>query len=117
MYHLASDQLDRYRRAAAGESTGTDLEKLIGALRAARIDVHGTDPLKTVPRGYPRDHPRADLLRNKGLVAMKQWPVAAWMGTTAARTRVVDVLRAARPLCGWLDDHVGPSTLDPARSR
>ena len=27
MYHLASDQLDRYRQAAARQGTGTDLEK------------------------------------------------------------------------------------------
>jgi uncharacterized protein (TIGR02453 family) len=117
MYHLAPDQLDRYRRAVAGERTGKDLEKLIDALREARIDVHGTDRLKTVPRGYPKDHPRADLLRNKGLVAMKQWPVAAWLGTTGAKTRVSDLLRAAGPLCGWLDNHIGPSTSGPAPTR
>jgi hypothetical protein len=79
--------------------------------------VHGTDALKTVPRGYPKEHPRADLLRNKGLIAMKEWPVAAWLGTAAAKNRIADVLRAARPLCGWLDDNVGPSTLEVARRR
>jgi uncharacterized protein (TIGR02453 family) len=112
MYHLATDQLDRYRRAVADEVTGPELDGVIGTLRKARIDVHGTDPLKTVPRGYPKDHPRADLLRNKGLVATKEWPAAPWLGTAAAKSRVVDILRSARPLCGWLDEHVGPSTLE-----
>ena len=69
------------------------------ACRRPRIDVHGTDALKTAPKGYPKDHPRVELLRNKGLVAMKQWPPAAWLGTPAAKTRIVEVLRAARPLC------------------
>src|SRR5437016_2802142 len=80
MYHLAPDQLDRYRQAVAAERTGPELEELIAGLRHAKVDVHGTDPLKTVPRGYPKDHPRSGLLRNRGLVAMKQWPVAAWLG-------------------------------------
>jgi uncharacterized protein (TIGR02453 family) len=117
MYHLAADQLERYRRAVADEGAGPALEALMSSLRKARIDVHGTDPLKTVPRGYPKSHPRAGLLRNKGLVAMKHWPVAAWLGTPAAKSRVTDLLRAARPLCGWLDEHVGSSTLPPDRSR
>jgi uncharacterized protein (TIGR02453 family) len=117
MYHLAPDQLERYRRAVADEGTGPALETLMSSLQQARIDVHGTDPLKTAPRGYPKDHPRAGLLRNKGLVAMKHWPAAAWLGTPAAKGRVTDVLRAARPLCGWLDEHVGASTLAGDRSR
>ena len=78
--------------------------------------MHGNDALKTAPKGYPRDHPRVELLRYRGLVAMKQWPVAAWLGTSAARTRIVEVFRAARPLCEWLDENVGASTMAaPAR--
>jgi len=50
-----------------------------------------------------------ELLRHKGLVAMKAWPVASWLGTAAAKKRVVDVLRAAGPLLAWLDRYVGPT--------
>jgi uncharacterized protein (TIGR02453 family) len=117
MYHLAPDQLDRYRQSVSDEGSGPKLEGLIEALRKAKVEVHGTDPLKTVPKGYPKDHPRADLLRPKGLIAMREWPVARWLGTAAAKSRIVDVLRAARPLCGWLDEHVGPSTLEAPRRR
>jgi uncharacterized protein (TIGR02453 family) len=117
MYHLAPDQLERYRQAVASDRTGAELEGLIRTLSQTQVDVHGTDPLKTVPKGYPRDHPRAELLRNKGLVAMKQWPAAGWLGTAAAKKRIVDMLRATRPLCGWLDEHVGPSALDNRRPR
>jgi uncharacterized protein (DUF2461 family) len=73
------------------------------------IDVTGHETLKTAPKGYPKDHPRIDLLRNKGLVAWKEWPAAAWLGTAAAKKRVVDFLRATRPLQDWLADRVGPS--------
>jgi uncharacterized protein (TIGR02453 family) len=115
-YHMAPDQLDRYRRAVAADRTGSALEQIITDLTDAGIDVHGTDVLKTAPKGYPREHPRIELLRYRGLVAMKQWPVAAWLGTSTARTRIVEVFRAARPLCGWLDENVGASTMpEPAR--
>ena len=49
-------------------------------------------------------------MRHKGLIAWKEWPVKAWLGTPAAKSRVVEFLRASRPLYDWLDRHVGPGT-------
>ncbi|WP_412746752.1 DUF2461 domain-containing protein [Krasilnikovia sp. MM14-A1004] len=108
MYQMSPDQLDRYRRAVADERTGLELTAVIEAIERARIEVHGRDTLKTVPRGYPKDHPRLDLLRHKGLVAWKEWAPAAWLGTAAAKGRIVDFLRTGRALRQWLDAHVGP---------
>ena len=116
MWMMAADQLERYRRAVADDAGGEALEKIIADLERQRVEVGGHDRVKTAPRGYPRDHPRVDLLRNKGLVAWKQWPVAAWLGTATAKRRVVDFLHATRPLRDWLDRHVGPSTV-PASGR
>jgi len=110
MYHMANDQLDRYRRAVVDDKTGPALESIVAGLAAQKIEVHAFEALKTAPKGYPRDHPRVELLKKKGLVAMKEWPVAAWLGTAAAKTRIVEVLRAAHPLTDWLENHVGPST-------
>jgi uncharacterized protein (TIGR02453 family) len=107
MYHLESDQLDRFRKAVADDATGEPLATLVAALTRKGVDTAAHDSLKTVPRGYPKDHPRADLLRGKGLIAWKEWPVGAWLGTAGAKKRLVDFLRAARPLRDWLDTHVG----------
>ena len=115
MYHLMPDQLTRYRAAVAADRSGTQLEATIQGIRRKKLDVHGTDPLKTAPKGYDKDHPRIDLLRNKGLVVMKQWPAAAWLGTAAAKAKVVEVLRGARPVIDWLDENVGPSTMEMRR--
>jgi uncharacterized protein (TIGR02453 family) len=107
---MSADQLDRYRRAVADERGGTRLERIVEQLAGQHVTVSGGhDELRTAPRGYPRDHPRVRLLRYKGLVAWREWPVAAWLGTPAAKRRVVDFLHAARPLSDWLTEHVGPA--------
>jgi uncharacterized protein (TIGR02453 family) len=117
MYHLAADQLDRYRQAVAGDTTGAELQRIVTTITGHGIDVHGTDTLKTTPRGYPADHPRADLLRNKGLIAWQEWPVEPWLSTPAAKDKVTEFLLTSRPLADWLDASVGASELPESRRR
>jgi uncharacterized protein (TIGR02453 family) len=117
MYSMAPDQLERYRRAVAGDLPGAGLERVISGVRSHDIDVRGHETLKTAPRGYSADHPRIDLLRCKGLIAWKNWPVESWLGTAAARDRVAGFLTATQPLADWLETHVGPSTVVEARRR
>jgi uncharacterized protein (DUF2461 family) len=107
MWHLEPAQLARFRAAVAHDVTGARLEAIVGALRAAKIDVSSHGELKTVPRGFPKEHPRADLLRHKGLVSWKDWPAGAWLGTAKAKARVVDFLHASGPLNDWLATHAG----------
>lgn len=113
MYLMLPDQLDRYRRAVADDVVGEQLRRLVDRLAEYGIEVTGHETLKTAPRGYPRDHPRIDLLRYKGVVAWQRWPVEPWLGTPAAKDRVVEFLRRTRPLTEWLIDHVGPSAGEP----
>src|SRR5207249_11717014 len=110
-YMIAPDQLDRFRRAIDDDKTGRKLESLVAAARKNKLEVTAHDVLKTAPKGYPKDHPRIELLRHKGLIAWKQWPVAAWIGTKAVKTRILEFMQASTPLVKWLDDNVGPSTL------
>ena len=114
MYHMAPDQLDRYRRAVASELPGGELERIAAALADQGIGTGGYEVLKTAPRGYPADHPRIGLLRYKDLIAWKEWPAGPWLGTQEAKERITSVLSATRPLSAWLTTHVGPST-EPAR--
>jgi uncharacterized protein (TIGR02453 family) len=109
MYQMEPDQLDRYRRAVAGDRTGRELTDLIAKIEKAGVGVHGHGSLKTAPRGYAKDHPRVHLLRHKGLTTWKQWEPAGWLGTAAAKNRIVDFLRLGIPLRDWLDVNVGPS--------
>jgi uncharacterized protein (TIGR02453 family) len=111
MYMMAPDQLDRYRRAVAEEVVGSALEAVIAGIAKHGITVTGHERLKSAPRGYPKDHPRIELLRHKGLIAWREWPAAAWLGTPAAKRRVVDFLRTCQPLNDWLTTHMGQSEL------
>jgi uncharacterized protein (TIGR02453 family) len=116
-YRPQRDQLERLRAAIADDATGPALEAAVEHARQAGLDVVG-DELKTAPRGYPRDHPRIALLRLKQLVAGRRLPRAAG-GIT--HERALEHARAtwaqAEPMIGWLDEHVGPSTLPPAPRR
>jgi uncharacterized protein (TIGR02453 family) len=108
-YMMSNDQLDRYRRAVVDTRSGGRLDDVIAEITKAGHTVTAHETLKTAPRGYPREHERIDLLRLKGLIAWREWPVAAWMGTAKAEDRIVAFLRAAGPLRDWLDTHVGPA--------
>ena len=101
---------DRRTCAKLCHGNGGELEQIIATIEMQDIEVHGRDALKTVPRGYPADHPRGELLRYKGIVAWKEWPPEPWLETAEAKDRIAGFLRAARPLSEWLDAHVGPST-------
>jgi uncharacterized protein (TIGR02453 family) len=115
MWEMAPDQLERYRQAVDDEEIGKALADIVAVLRSGGIDVSAHETLKSAPRGYPKDHPRIELLRFKGIVAWKQWPAGAWLGTRNARDRVEEFLRSTVPLNDWLETHVGASALPPPR--
>jgi uncharacterized protein (TIGR02453 family) len=107
LYMPDPQALARYREAVDKEKSGAELATIVAALRKAGYETMAHDVLKTAPRGYPKDHPRIDLLRHKGIAMMKTWPVGAWLGTKKAKDRVVETLRAGVPLNDWLARHVG----------
>lgn len=116
MYEMAPDQLDRYRKAVDASRSGGDLAAIVAKARAAALQVTGHETLKTAPKGYPKDHPRIDLLRCKGLITWKEWPAGPWLGTKKAKERVEEFFERSKPLQAWLRKHVGPSNL-PERDR
>jgi uncharacterized protein (TIGR02453 family) len=108
MYMMSTEQLQRYRQAVDAEPAGAELVRIADALRQAGTEVTARERLKTSPKGYPRDHPRSELLCMKGLIAWRQWPVAAWLATPEAKSRVVDFFASTDALQDWLTTHVGP---------
>ena len=112
-YHMAADQLTRYRAALDSDAAGAAVVSITDGLRAKGLDLTAIASLKTAPRGYPKDHPRIELLRLKGLVATRRWRPAKWMNTRSVVGRVGESWEVAADMNAWLDTHVGPSTLPP----
>jgi uncharacterized protein (TIGR02453 family) len=110
-YHqLARDRLERFRAAVADDATGPRLAAATAAAQAAGLNVVG-ESLVTAPRGYPRDHPRIELLRRKALIAGRALAGTTGIGRDEALDHVASTWRAAQPLNAWLDEHVGPTTI------
>ena len=115
MYMMSPGQLQRFRNAVVAEKTGVALTSIVAEIREKGYACAVNDSLKTAPKGYPKDHPRIDLLRGKGITVWQLWPPGAWLGTSKAKARALTVLRAAVPLNEWLADHVGATSLAHAR--
>ena len=105
VYYFEPPQLAKWRKVVAGKG-GESLAKLVAKLRKAGYAVHGHDDYLRVPKPYAADHPRAELLKMKGLTAgfppmpkgmLHKPTLAAWLATHA---------KAMAPLVRWLDDHV-----------
>ncbi len=61
--------MEAYRAAVLDEELGPGLVEILGDLeKDGRYSING-DQYKRVPRGYDADHPRAELLKYKGLYA------------------------------------------------
>jgi uncharacterized protein (DUF2461 family) len=94
------EQIAAFRAAVAADQSGRALSELVSSLAADGHDIRG-DVMKRIPRGYPADHPRADLLRHRSLIAAR--------GLESDTLRDVEpVYRACerlRPLLGWLNGH------------
>ncbi len=118
-YHvMARDQLDRYRQGVADDRHGPGLAMLVGQAETAGLELWGLS-LATAPRGYPKDHPRIELLRRKSLSLGAALRADRGIGRTDALEFVGTTWRAAAPVTGWLDEHVGASTIatDPWHRR
>jgi len=104
-YELTPEQLTRYRKRVAVEASGAALASIVARLEKAGYKMGG-EQLKRVPAGWPQDHPRARLLRHKLVYVYRDFGLQPWLGSAAARARVVKVFGDAEPLSTWLKKFV-----------
>ena len=110
-YHvLDREQLARFREAVADERSGAQLDAVVSGAEGDGVEVFG-EALRTAPRGYPRDHPRARLLRHRSLFAGAGLaPGPDGIGRDAALEHARCSWAACAPMTAWLDRHVGPGS-------
>ncbi len=99
-WYADPEQIALFRAATAADESGRALEELVSSLAADGHEILG-DVMKRIPRGYPADHPRADLLKHRSLIAAHELEAGAVRD-------VEPVYRACerlRPLLAWLAEH------------
>jgi uncharacterized protein (TIGR02453 family) len=105
-WDTSSVQVERLRRAVDDDVPGAELERILTALQRAKLEIGG-EQLTRVPHSYPKDHPRADILRYKSLTAHREIGCPDWLATRRAQIEVGKIWRKITPLVAWLDAHVG----------
>ncbi len=101
LYMFPKPFLDAYRQAVDDDKFGPAIKQALAAVNATDCTVQG-ERYKRVPRGFDAEHPRAELLKYKGLVAVSP-PIPR---EALAAPRLVDVCfgycRNMLPLQEWL---------------
>lgn len=100
-------QLARLRGAVDAESSGQELQGIVEAIASAGFAVEG-ERLKTVPRGFDKDHPRAELLKHKSLTAGMNVGQPGWLATPKAADEVARRWEELRPLVDWISRYAAP---------
>jgi uncharacterized protein (DUF2461 family) len=106
-WYAPSEQIERYRVAVADDGSGRQLVAIVRKLEREGFVISG-DLLKRPLRGYPADHPRADLLRHKSVIATRPLGCEEWIHTQAAADQVLAAFAQLRPLARWLVKNVSP---------
>jgi uncharacterized protein (TIGR02453 family) len=95
------EALDRYRTAVMDAETGRVLDTLVNKMRRNGAGLQG-EQLQKIPRGYPADHARADLLRFKGLYIENSLPVTQPVYSPAMVQICLTQFAKGKPLYDWL---------------
>lgn len=113
------DQIKRFRAAVASDAAGNEFEEVTRQLAAKSLQVGpGRKPiLQRTPAGFPKDHPREEILRWKGAVVIKEYKHANWLHGPKVIDTVRDVWEGAAPLIEWIETHVGHSEAPSRRPR
>lgn len=95
------EALDRYRTAVMDARTGQALAALVNTARRSGAGLQG-DQLQKIPRGYPADHERADLLRFKGLYIESSLPVTRQVCGPECVELCLEEFARGKSLYDWL---------------
>jgi uncharacterized protein (DUF2461 family) len=104
-WYAPVEQIERYRAAVADPGTGPRLVAVLRRLEREGFSISG-DLLKRPLRGYPVDHPRAELLRHRSVIASRGLGCDDWIHTAEAADRVLAAFSQLRPLARWLVGNV-----------
>lgn len=101
--YLERETLRAFREAVANEVTGLRLAAAIEEAERGGFVMEGSH-YKRVPRGYPAEHPRAELLKFNAIWAAWDAPVPEAFGSAEFVDYCLERLAPARALHDWCVD-------------
>ncbi len=101
VFGYEKSELIRFRERIAGPE-GVELQAILHACQQQGMRISEPD-LKRVPAGYDSDHPRADLLRHKGLAVWLDKPDATLAYGSDAVPNCLAEYQRLWPLFNWLN--------------
>jgi uncharacterized protein (TIGR02453 family) len=104
-YQFDGDRMGRWRRAVTG-APGAALLTILGRLRRTGYTISEHDDYRRMPKGFAPDHPRAALLRKRGLACAFPAIPAGLLHQPALADWLFRHCRATAPLVIWLQRHV-----------
>jgi uncharacterized protein (TIGR02453 family) len=103
---LPADLVVRYRQAVDHPSQGAEIQAIVDDLLGRGMKLESMELLKRVPAPYPADHPRAELLKRKGLAVAITAPDEL-CGSPKLLDWAETQFRLAVPLANWLERALG----------
>ena len=94
MHQPPKPTLAAFRARVDSEAGVKQIRRILSAAQRHSVLLSEDFRLATVPRGYPKDHPSADLLGLTSLILVRHFPPGAWMSTKAATAKITDTWNA-----------------------
>jgi uncharacterized protein (TIGR02453 family) len=101
-YMMDPGQLGRFREAVLDDRRGGELVAILRKVTRAGFALDSHEVLQRVPRGVDPGHPRADLLKRKGLIVTFPDPAPKLLVSRTLVDWLVRHTRRVVPLVEWL---------------
>jgi uncharacterized protein (DUF2461 family) len=101
-YQMEPESLARFRAAVAEDARGKELAKILAALARKGFPPDTHEGFKRVPKGFAPDHPRADLLKRRGLVTEFPPLPPGILAEPRLAKWLAGACKTAAPLVEWL---------------
>src|SRR5262245_43807871 len=105
-YQFDERRVARWRRAVVG-APGRALLQILAGLRRKGYEAGGYEQYARVPKGFAPDHPRAELLKYKGLICSFPSIPAGLLHKPELARWLLGHAKTTAPLVIWLRRHLG----------
>jgi uncharacterized protein (TIGR02453 family) len=101
-YMMEKESLEGFRASIADPRRGKELVEILASLAKKGFVAAAHDKSKRVPKGYPADHPRAELLTYKGLTVSFPKVPKGMLTSPKLVGWLTQGCKASAPLVDWL---------------